>query len=136
MSEHNRAIVERFLDEVWNKKNIAIADELLPDEVILHNFGAVAKGREAWRQTMGAFFKGFPDLTLTVEFTLADGDKVAARWTLTGTHTDDFRGIAATGKAVEIAGVAIGRVDGGRIVEIWSQPDTLGLLQQIGAIPG
>jgi len=134
-AEETKAIVERFWDEVWNKKNLAIGDELLPDNVVLHNFGAVVEGREAWKRSMTPFFTGFPDLDITLEFTITEEDKVAVRWTATGTHNGDFRGIAPTGKRVRISGVAIYRVAGGKIVEGWSQPDTLGLLQQIGAIP-
>jgi steroid delta-isomerase-like uncharacterized protein len=132
--EETKAIVERFWDEVWNKKNLAIVDELLPDNVIIHNFGAVVEGREAWKQSFTPFFAGFPDIKLTVEFPVTEGDKMVLRWTATGTHNGEFRGIPPTGKPVRIAGVAIYRVAEGKIVEGWSQPDTLGLLQQIGAI--
>ncbi len=127
-----RAVVERFWDEVWNKHNFAIGDELLADNVVVHNFGAVVQGREAWRRTMEPFFAGFPDLRFTVEFTMAEGDKVVIRWAATGTHTGVFRGIAPTGRQVNFAGAAIYRVSEGHIVEGWSHPDTLGLLQQIG----
>jgi predicted ester cyclase len=108
---------------------------LLADNVVLHNFGAVVEGREAWKQTMTPFFTGFPDLDVPIEFTVAEGDKIAVRWRATGMHTGDFRAIAPTGKRISIAGVAVARVAGGKIVEIWSQPDTLGLLQQLGVIP-
>ena len=134
-AEDTKAIVDRFWDEVWNKKNLTIADDLLPDNVILHNFDVVVEGRDAWRQTMTPFFIGFPDLSFTVEFTICEGDKVAVRYSVTGTHKGDFRGIAPTDKSIKISGVAIYRVTQGKIVEVWSQPDKLGLLQQIGAIP-
>ncbi len=134
-AEETKAIVERFWEEVWNKKNLKIVDELLPDNIVIHNFGAVVEGREAWRQSFTPFFTAFPDLKLTVELTIIEGDRMAVRWAATGTHTGDFRGIAPTGKQINIAGVAIYRVAEGKIVEGWSQPDTLGLLQQIGAIP-
>ncbi len=134
-AEETKAIVERFWDEIWNKKNLKIVDELLLDNVVIHNFGAVVEGREAWRQSFTPFFTAFPDLKFTVELTIIEGDRMAVRWAATGTHTGDFRGIAPTGKQINIAGVAIYRVAEGKIVEGWSQPDTLGLLQQIGAIP-
>jgi len=133
--EETKDILDRWWDEVWIKKNLAIADELLVDNVVLHNFGVVVEGREAWKQSMTPFFIGFPDLNIPIEFTVTEGDKIAVRWTATGTHTGDFRGIAPTGKRVSFAGVAIARVVGGKIVEMWSQPDTLGLLQQLGVIP-
>ena len=134
-AEEAKAIVDRFWDEVWNKKNLGIADELLADDVIVHNFATVVQGREAWRQSFAPFFTGFPDLTFTVEFTVSQGDRTVVRWMATGTHTGDFRNIAPTGKQIRIAGVAIYRVEGGKIVEGWSQPDTLGLIQQLGVLP-
>ena len=134
-AEETKAIVERFWEEIWNKKNLKIVDELLHESVVIHNFGAVVEGREAWRQSFTPFFTAFPDLKFTVELTIIEGDRMAVRWAATGTHTGDFRGIAPTGKQINIAGVAIYRVAEGKIGEGWSQPDTLGLLQQIGAIP-
>ena len=134
-AEETKAIVERFWEELWNKKNLKIVDELLSDNAVIHNFGAVVEGREAWRQSITPFFTAFPDLKFTVELTIIEGDRMAVRWAATGTHTGDFRGIAPTCKQINIAGVAIYRVAEGKIVEGWSQPDTLGLLQQIGAIP-
>ena len=116
--EEIKAILDRWWDEVWIKKNLTIADELLADNVVLHNFGVVVEGREDWKQTMTPFFTGFPDLNIPIEFTVAEGDKIVVRWTATGTHTGDFRGIAPTGKRISIAGVAIARVTGGKIVEM------------------
>ena len=133
--EEMKTILDRWWDEIWIKKNLSIADDLLADNVVLHNFGVVLEGREAWKETMTPFFTGFPDLDMPIEFTVAEGDKIAVRWTATGTHTGDFRGIAPTGKQINIAGVAVARIAEGKIVEIWSQPDTLGLLQQLGVIP-
>ncbi|MFQ5973153.1 MAG: ester cyclase [Alphaproteobacteria bacterium] len=93
------------------------------------------EGREAWKRTFLPFFEGFPDLELSIEFMVAEGDMVALRWTAMGTHNGEFRGISATGRRINVTGIAVYRVSGGRIVELWSQPDALGLLRQIGAIP-
>ncbi len=131
--EEIKAIVERFFDELWIEKNIAIGDEL-PDDVVLHTFGTTARGRDAWAQTVLPLQTGFPDIRFEVEFSIAEADKVAVRWSAEGTHGAEFRGIAPTGRAVKFAGVAIYRVADGKIVEMWSQPDSLGLLQQIGEI--
>ena len=79
--EEIKAILDRWWDEIWVKKNLSIADELLADNVVLHNFGVVVEGREAWKQTMTPFFTGFPDLDIPIEFTVAEGDKIAVRWT-------------------------------------------------------
>ena len=133
--EETRAVVDRFWDEVWNKRNFAIGDKLLTDDVVINNFNVISQGREAQRQSTPPFFSGFPDLTVNIEFTITEEDKVAVRWTAKGIHNDEFQGIPPTGKPINIAVVAIYRVDGGKIIEGWSQPDALGLMQQIGVIP-
>ena len=132
-AEETRAVVERFWDEIWNKKNLRVVDEMLPDDVVIHNFGNVVQGREAWRQSFDPFFTGFPDLRFTSEFMIVDGDKAAVRWVAKGTHTGVFRGIPPTGKEIRIGGMAGYRVVEGKIVEGWSHPDTLGLMMQLGA---
>ncbi len=132
-AEETRAVVERFWDETWNKKNLAVVDEMLPEDVVIHNFGAIVQGREAWRQSFGPFFTGFPDLRFASEFMIIEEDKAAVRWVARGTHTGVFRGMAPTGKEISMAGMAAYRVEDGKIVEGWSHPDTLGLMLQLGA---
>jgi steroid delta-isomerase-like uncharacterized protein len=78
----------------------------------------------------------FPDCRMTVEDVVAEGDQVAYRWTFSGTHRGELRGIAATGKRVSISGINVDRIAHGKIAEHWSQADVLGLLQQLGAVPG
>lgn len=134
-TEHSKALVERFFHEVWSKKNIAIGDDLLADNVIMHNFGVITEGLDAWKQLVNEYQAGFPDIEVVVEFTVAEEDKVAIRWAAIGTHSGSFKGIALTGKRVSIAGVAIYRVLGSKIVEMWSQSDTFGLMKQLGVIP-
>ena len=132
-AEEAKAIVDGFFTEVWLRKDLAQLEKLA-DDVVVHNVDAVARGREAWKRTFLPFFEGFPDLELSIEFMVAEGDMVALRWTATGTHDGEFRGIPATGRRINVTGIAVYRVSGGRIVEIWSQPDLLGLLRQIGAV--
>ncbi|MFQ6017236.1 MAG: ester cyclase [Kiloniellaceae bacterium] len=134
-TEQARAIVERFFDEAWAKNNISAWDEL-PEDLVFWNFGTKIEGRDRWIQAfVRPLSQGFPDLHIEPEFTVAENDKVVVRWHGTGTHTGEFRGVAPTGKAINIAGVAIYRVADDRIVEGWSHVDTLTLLTQIGAIP-
>ena len=84
---------------------------------------------------MAVLRNAFPDGHLTLEDMVAEGDRVAARWTFQGTHRGQFMGIAATDKAVSISGIEIERFAGGRIVEHWEQADIMSLMQQLGAIP-
>ena len=77
----------------------------------------------------------FPDMTMTVEDIIADGDRVVVRWSARGTHGGDLAGFPPTGRPVSVTGIGIHRFVGGRIVENWSQFDQMGMLQQIGAVP-
>jgi steroid delta-isomerase-like uncharacterized protein len=77
----------------------------------------------------------FPDLKITVEDQIAEGDKVVTRWTAEGTHDGDLPGLPASGRSSTVTGIGIDRIEGGKIVEAWGNWDTLGMLQQLGAIP-
>jgi predicted ester cyclase len=77
----------------------------------------------------------FPDLKVTSEFELADGDKVVMRWTAAGTHNGELMGIPPTGKRVQMTGISISRVAGGKIVEEWNETDQMNLMQQLGVVP-
>lgn len=93
-------------------------------------------GLDAVKQVVRTYRTAFPDLHLTIEDLLADGDKVVTRWTVRGTHRGDLQGIAPSGKEITTPGISISRIVEGRIAEEWVHWDALGLLQQIGAIPG
>ncbi|MFZ0440426.1 MAG: ester cyclase, partial [Candidatus Sulfotelmatobacter sp.] len=88
----------------------------------------------AYRQFLGAVLAAFPDGRWTIEDQVAEGDKVVTRWTFVGTHEGELMGIRPTNKKVAISGIMIDRVVGGRIAEEWEEPDTLGMMQQLGAI--
>jgi predicted ester cyclase len=77
----------------------------------------------------------FPDVRVSVEDQIAEGDMVVTRWTATGTHTGELMGIPPTGRRIEISGITINRFSGGRIAEDWYQSDDLGMMQQLGVIP-
>jgi steroid delta-isomerase-like uncharacterized protein len=91
---------------------------------------------EGHRQYSEVMLTAFPDLVRTVEDLVAEGDRVVARWTARGTHTGDFQWIPPSGNFATSSGITIFRIADGRIVEEWSESDMLGLLQQVGAIPG
>jgi steroid delta-isomerase-like uncharacterized protein len=134
MIEVNKAVVRRLFDEYLNRHNAALESELYADAV----FRAPAVGElrgEAHRQFLLSVFSAFPDAHYSLDDQFAEGDKVASRWTFVGTHRGEFMGAAPTGKQVTLAGMTINRVVDGKIVEEWAQWDTLGLLQQLGAVP-
>jgi steroid delta-isomerase-like uncharacterized protein len=133
----NKTVVRRFLDEVVNAggdRSVA-ADVLTPDFVWRGAGVGLVRGQEAFLGLLGSFAGTFPDLRVTVEDLIAQGDKVVARYHWTGTHRGDFQGIPATGTAVTVTGSGIYRLAGGRIAEEWWMEDLLGLMRQLGAIP-
>jgi steroid delta-isomerase-like uncharacterized protein len=81
------------------------------------------------------FFDAFPDLNVTVEDEIAEGEMVVTRWTIRGTHQGDLEGIAPPGQQIELEGITIHRIEGGKIVEEWERYDNLGMMQQLGAVP-
>jgi steroid delta-isomerase-like uncharacterized protein len=133
-TEDHKALARRFIEEVANQGNLAVADELFAaDFEVRDAVVPTAPGPEGVKQVFKAVREAFPDFHETLEDVLADEDRVMVRWTVRGTHRGLFAGIAATGKAVLWRGVFILRVKDGRFVEMWQVHDTLGLMQQLGA---
>ena len=134
MSEANKALVRRVLEEGFTKHNAAIFDELLPD-CIFHSPGVGELRGYAYRQFLGAVLAAFPDGRWTIEDQVAEGDKVVTRWTFNGIHRGNLMGIAPSGRLVTTSGVMIDRIVRGKIAEEWEESDTLGMMQQLGAVP-
>jgi predicted ester cyclase len=133
-TEDNKALVRRFYGESVHCP--ALLDELLAPTYVLHLPGRPPiSGIEAAKQLMVAYTSGFPDLQLTTEDTVAEGDKVAIRNTWRGTHRGAFQGVPPTGRHVTFTGSDIFHCVGGKIAEQWADLDTLGLMQQLGVIP-
>ena len=135
--EQNKAIVQRAYEEVWNQGNLDAADEFVAPEIIRHDPGTpdVTGGLEAHKQLVASIHAAFPDLHLTVEDMLAEGDKVAVRFTIRGTQKGEFAGIPPTNKQVEITGLEIAHIVDGKCIEHWLNWDVMGFMQQLGAIP-
>ena len=113
------------------------AEELLAPDYVVHDPGTPGRtgGVEGENQVAKMYRTVFADLRFSVEDVLTEGDRSVIRWTTRGTHQGELLGIAPTGKAVAIPGISILRIAGGKIAEHWLNWDTLGLLQQLGAIP-
>jgi steroid delta-isomerase-like uncharacterized protein len=111
-------------------------DELCArDFTIYGGTGETIHGLEEWKQHYDELMDAFPDLHSTIDDMFAEGDKVAVRWTLTGTHKGVHRGIPPTNRKMTAWGIHIYRFSGGKLMEIWERFDTLNTVQQLGAMP-
>ena len=137
MSEQNKEIARRVLEELFSGGRLEIADELLAPEAIGHDpaLPEPTRGPEGLKAAVTGYRTGFPDLTITIEAQIAEGDSVCTRWTAVGTNTGEFWGIAPTGKQATVTGTTVDRIAGGKIVESWTNWDALGLMQQLGVVP-
>jgi len=137
MSEHNKAIVRRLFEELWNKGNLSLADELFAPNYAHHDPSTpdVGRGPESEKKRATLYRTAFPDLRLTIEDIIAEGETVMVRWSCRASHKGDFGGIAPTGKQFNISGMTITRLSNGKMAEGWVNWDALGLMQQLGAVP-
>ena len=137
MSEaENKTIARRFNEDVWGRGDEAALEELLAADFIDH--GALpgqSPDREGHKQILAAFLSAFPDLNVTTEDIIAEGDKVVSRWTARGTHQGEPMGIAPSGNEVTFTGIDVLRISEGKVVERWAEGNDLEVMQQIGAIP-
>jgi steroid delta-isomerase-like uncharacterized protein len=137
-TEDNKALMRRFYEEVVNKKNLAAIDDFLAPNFVNHSasqLGLTGGGIQEVKQLMSMTMAAFPDLHYAIEDLIAEGDKVVARLTISGTHQGVFMGIPPTGKHVTVTDIELFRIANGKAVENWVQPDFLGLLQQLGVVP-
>lgn len=135
MSKDNEAVIRRLHEAIGNQDVDAVERYYSPD-VVYHGTGEMADADFAtFQQFIRAVFEAFPGFSVTQEEVLSDGDKVTYINIYSGTHTGDFMGIPATGKAFSIRSIGVARVSVGKIVEEWENMDEMGLMQQLGVIP-
>lgn len=135
-TEENLAMIQRLTKEFWNDGKVAALDHVFAADFDDHSAApGLAPGREGLKQMMLPFRAAFSQPQATVDDAIAEGAKVAWRWTFRGTHTGPFMDIPATGKTITFTGITIDRFADGQIVERWSQSDFMGLMQQLGAMP-
>ena len=134
--EENKTLAGRWLDEIWNKVNLAAVDELCTTNFTFsYAAPGVSNDREGYKQTVIMLTSGVSDLKVTLEDMVAEGDKVAVRWKGNSKHTGEYMGIPPTGKQLSMTGISIARIEGSKIAEEWGEMDMMGLMQQIGAFP-
>ena len=138
MSEQNKALARRSIEEIWNQGKLAVIDELVASDATFHDPsvpGGKFTGPQGMKQFVQIYRGAFPDIRLTINDQIAEGEEVVTRWTATGTHSGELMGIAPTNKRATVTGVDIDRYQGGKVVEAWASYDMLGLLQQLGVVP-
>lgn len=136
MSEANKALCRRFIEEIWNQRNFDLNEEILTANYVDHDpanpdFG---RGPESHRKLTNYYLTAFPDTKFTIEDTFAEGDRVFLRWNVRGTHRGNLGGIPPTGKNVNVSGMVAFRVANNKITESWTNWDALGLFRQIGVV--
>ena len=134
-TEANKALTLRYWEEVANKGNLDLIEEICAPDYVCHEVDQDICGPEGVRQFIFMLRAAFPDLHVTVEDVIAEGDKIVQRWTGRGTHQGELMGIPPTGNRVSVAGITISRFKDGKVSEEWEVYDMMGMMQQLGAIP-
>ena len=135
MSEANKALIRRIVEDLWHKKTPALIDELYAPTYVMHSPDGVLRGPAGYRHLYTVYTTAFPDIHFMIEDMIAEGDKVVTHYTASGTHMGDLRGIAPTRKQVTVMGTTIHRFAGGQVVEDRAIWDTWSLMQQLGVVP-
>jgi steroid delta-isomerase-like uncharacterized protein len=130
--EANKALMARFIEQVWNRGNLAVADELFHPDHTSPSAPTLPPGPEGTKIIATAFRNAFPDFHMTIDAIASEDDRVAARFVETGTHLGELFGIPPTGKKVKFSEIGILRIADGKVVESWYDVDMLGLMGQLG----
>lgn len=128
----------RLYEDVWNGSNPTTADELVHEDYCIHDreLAATMQGPALYRALASGTREIFPDMAVTIEDLITADEKIALRWTMTGTHEGgSMFGVEPTGQEVELTAIEINRFENGKLIETWTQSDRLGLMQQVGADP-
>jgi steroid delta-isomerase-like uncharacterized protein len=133
---HHEDVIRRMNEELWSEGNLDLIDEVVADEYVEYNTASPEpiRGPEGYKENVEMVRAAFPDMTVTTEELIVDGDTVVNHWTITGTHDGPAMGIEPTGKHVEFSGISIGKFEGGKIVRGETVADMFGLMQQLGVI--
>ena len=135
-TEDNKALVRRFIDEIFLEGKPEAVDELLADDFVPHNWGKTGAGKSAMTDAIKRASAGLSDAQMTIEDVIAEGDKVAVRLTSHAVQTGPFMGLPPSGKPYTIEEIHIFRIKDGKVTEHWHQGDFMGMMTQLGAMPG
>ena len=134
-AEENKDLARRSWESL-SERNPDLIEEFYPPDLVWHEPDQDIRGYEEARQFVSTFFDAFPDINITVEDVIAEGDQAVTRYTIRGTHrgeTEEFG--PPTGRQMELEGITIHRIEGGKIVEEWERYDNLSVMQQLGLVP-
>lgn len=138
MSEENKALIQRWFEEVWNQGNSKTIDELLDPDGVIHGLvdasGQEVRGLESFHEFHQQFRNAFSGLNVSVDDVVAEGDRVVARCSVRGKHTGESLGFEPTDAPVQFEGIAIVRIRDGKIIEAWNQFDFLAMNKQLGVL--
>jgi steroid delta-isomerase-like uncharacterized protein len=131
----NKALIRRFYEEVWNRGNVDVCDDVFAPDYVRHDLRPTdaEPGPEGQKQIATRFRSAFPDLQFEVEILVAEGDYVVGAWTAEGTHLGSWGMVEPSGRRARLSGVNIFRFENGKVAEIWNHRDDLGLREQLGA---
>ncbi len=135
-ADRTDSLIRRMFDSAFNQGTFAVVDELVAPDGVTHTpTWGMPKNREGLKQLIAMFRSAFPDLHCTVEDEINEGDKVAAHWTIRGTHRGLFLGNRPTHRPIVVQGMIFARTENGQIAEGWTLLDQMGMLQQLGIVP-
>src|SRR5262249_6394986 len=139
--EAAKHIIKRFVEELWNARRLGVADQIFSEDCVTHQLRSglpaepVQRGPQAIREHVAGWLMSFPDLRFTIEQMIAEGDRVVSQLVMEGTHQGTWMGIWPTGKKLQIRMIVIHRIANSKIAEDWVLVESLGLFQQLGAVP-
>ena len=135
-SEQNKKIVRRLIEEPW-KGNLSVVDELIDSKYVGYDpsIPEPLRGPDGFKENVATYLAAYSDARITVDEQIAEGDKVATRWTGRGTHDGDLMGVGPTGKQVTVSGLTFSRIANGKVVEEYTNWDTFGMMQKLGVVP-
>ena len=138
MAEEYQTFMHRWFEEVWNKQCEAAIDEMCTEDVVANGLtdaeGKTIRGVEAYKTLFRAFVSAYPNIKITVEDTISEGDKMVARCRVNGTHEGEGLGIAPTNQPLEFTGITIVRLEDGKIAEAWNEFDFMKMYRQLGVL--
>ena len=136
-AEQHADLVRRDIEEIWNEERYDLVEELYAEDFVHHDPAYPGEirgpeGQEEFVRTYNTAFPGSP--SISIEEILVDDDMVAVRWTGHGTHEETFMGIEPTQEEMDVSGMSMARIEDGKIAEMWSNYDALGMMSRIGAV--
>jgi steroid delta-isomerase-like uncharacterized protein len=133
-TEQNKAVVRGYIEQVWNGRRPDLLDQYMAEDIVHHDSPGLTD-RKSIQDFIATTQNSFPDFRIRIEAEIAEGDLVVLRQTMSGTQQGEFMGLPASGKQFSMIGVYIFRIAGGKIAELWGLSNSLGMMQQLGAIP-